>query len=131
LKNFFRYDLPIPKDSVEDEEVVASGSGKECVLNVECSDVEKCIQNKCINPCSHDICGQNADCTVKKHNPICSCKKGYEGDPFVTCKKSVKVTDCVENVCGKNADCKLVNDEPVCACQSGFEGNPLKECVAK
>ncbi len=116
---------------MEDGEVVASGNGKECAASGDCADDEACIQNKCTNPCSHDICGENTKCTIKKHNPRCSCQSGYEGDPFVTCKKSVKVTECVENVCGKNADCKLVNDEPVCACQSGFEGNPLKECVAK
>lgn len=56
----------------------------ECVVNAECSYSLACINNKCKDPCS-GTCGQNADCKVIQHSPICSCKNGFTGDPFVHC----------------------------------------------
>ena len=42
---------------------------------------------KCKDPCViTDPCGYNAECKVTRHNPICSCRPGYEGNPFVECK---------------------------------------------
>lgn len=59
----------------------------ECVVNAECHHNLACSNYKCIDPCI-DICGQNAECRVIQHNPICSCKKGFIGDPFIRCLPS-------------------------------------------
>lgn len=56
----------------------------ECVQNSDCSKSKACINQKCENPCS-DICGQNAECNVLNHNPLCECYPGYTGNPMLGC----------------------------------------------
>lgn len=56
----------------------------ECTINTECPTKEACVRQKCTDPCPGS-CGQNAQCSVINHLPICSCLPGYEGDPFVSC----------------------------------------------
>lgn len=56
----------------------------ECVTSSDCSLVLACVNQKCQDPCPGS-CGQNSNCRVIKHNPICSCKNGYTGDPFTVC----------------------------------------------
>lgn len=55
-----------------------------CNLTSECELDERCIDQKCVDPCSKS-CGLNADCSVELHMPVCSCPSGYSGDPFVEC----------------------------------------------
>jgi len=31
-------------------------------------------------------CGQNAECYVINHNPVCKCLVDFTGDPFVGCE---------------------------------------------
>ena len=57
----------------------------ECVSNSECSPSQACRNLKCHDPCK-DTCGNNAECRVVGHNPICSCPLGYTGDPFTGCR---------------------------------------------
>lgn len=61
------------------------GCRPECILNSECPRDKTCIRNKCIDPCP-GTCGQNAECDVVNHIPVCSCIVGYIGDPFVNCR---------------------------------------------
>lgn len=56
----------------------------ECTTNSECPTKEACIRQKCADPCP-GTCGQNAQCSVVNHLPICTCITGYEGDPFTSC----------------------------------------------
>ena len=57
----------------------------ECTINSECSGNLACIREKCKDPCPGS-CGINAQCSVINHTPICSCIKGYIGDPFSNCQ---------------------------------------------
>lgn len=57
----------------------------ECVLNPECPRDKACLRNKCRDPCP-GTCGQNAQCDVVNHIPVCSCPQGYTGDPFTNCR---------------------------------------------
>jgi hypothetical protein len=57
----------------------------ECVVNSECPSNKACQRNKCIDPCP-GTCGVNAQCMVKSHIPVCTCIKGYIGDPFTSCR---------------------------------------------
>ena len=59
----------------------------ECILSSDCASHLACIDMKCRDPCTPGTCGYNADCTVRQHNPICSCKPGYIGNPFESCKR--------------------------------------------
>lgn len=56
----------------------------ECVTSSECPLNQACVNQKCIDPCP-GTCGINSVCQVVNHNPICSCKPGFSGDPFTTC----------------------------------------------
>lgn len=56
----------------------------ECVINAECPSNKACQNERCIDPCPGS-CGHNALCRVIKHNPICTCNPGYEGNPLVQC----------------------------------------------
>lgn len=67
----------------------------ECEVSSECAQNKACINKKCVDPCP-GTCGENALCKVVNHNPICSCSRGYTGDPFIGCtreisKKSIKI----------------------------------------
>lgn len=58
----------------------------ECIVSAECPLTKACLNNKCLDPCP-GTCGQNARCQVVNHNPICSCREGYTGDPFSRCEQ--------------------------------------------
>lgn len=60
------------------------GCRPECVTSAECSHTKACLKNKCSDPCPN-TCGQNANCQVIHHSPICSCKIDFTGDPFTRC----------------------------------------------
>ena len=62
----------------------------ECVVSTDCTQNMACIDQKCRDPCP-GTCGQNADCQVINHNPVCSCMSGYTGDPFFGCVKEGKI----------------------------------------
>jgi hypothetical protein len=61
------------------------GCRPECVLSSDCPRDKACIRNKCVDPCP-GTCGQNAECSVINHIPICSCLPGYTGSAFVVCR---------------------------------------------
>lgn len=56
-----------------------------CVSDSECPSDKACIRGVCRDPCR---CGPNAECTVKDHKPICSCRSGFDGNPDIECIKS-------------------------------------------
>ena len=57
----------------------------ECTTDPECPLHLACIQEKCQNPCSRFSCGENAECSVRNHRATCTCRTGYEGDPYTIC----------------------------------------------
>jgi hypothetical protein len=68
----------------------------ECVLNSDCPSNRACIHNKCQDPCP-GTCGTNADCQVVNHLPSCTCRLGYTGDPFRSCRPQpvqCKICEC-------------------------------------
>lgn len=60
------------------------GCRPECVFSPECPLNTACINQKCRDPCP-GTCGFGAKCEVINHSPICSCPKGFTGDPFTRC----------------------------------------------
>lgn len=61
------------------------GCRPECILNNDCPRDKACISKKCKDPCP-GTCGQNAECNVVNHIPMCACPSGYTGNAFVLCK---------------------------------------------
>lgn len=62
-----------------------SGCRPECVLNTDCPRNRACIRNKCTDPCP-GTCGQDAQCSVVNHIPMCTCPQGMSGNPFIQCR---------------------------------------------
>merc|ERR1712137_1196158 len=44
--------------------------------------------------CSGFTCGSNANCLIRSSRAVCSCRGGFEGDPYTGCRRS----ECIENV---------------------------------
>lgn len=105
----------------------------ECISNSECSSHLACINQKCKDPCPGS-CGQNAECRVVSHTPMCICNVGYVGDPFTQCTivQSTPAFDlvapCTPNPCGANAMCREQNNAGACQCLPEYIGNPYEGC---
>ncbi|XP_050739992.1 sushi, nidogen and EGF-like domain-containing protein 1 isoform X2 [Eriocheir sinensis] len=61
----------------------------ECETNDQCPRNQACYLYECKSPCftleGDSVCGENAQCNVKEHQPVCSCPSGYNGDPRHGC----------------------------------------------
>lgn len=105
----------------------------ECISNTECSNHLACINQKCKDPCPN-ACGQNAECKVVSHTPMCYCLSGYTGDPFGYCTEvrqdyPVEISrPCSPSPCGSNAVCKEQNGAGSCSCVRDYIGNPYEGC---
>lgn len=56
----------------------------ECTISSECALDKACVNQKCVDPCP-GVCGLNAECHVRSHNPLCTCRNRYTGDAFTRC----------------------------------------------
>jgi len=62
----------------------------ECEYDNECSSSLACFDYNCRDPCI-GTCGQNANCEVRNHRPVCSCPDGFKGDPLSACERRIVV----------------------------------------
>lgn len=105
----------------------------ECLSNSECSSHLACINQKCKDPCPR-VCGNNAECRVISHTPMCYCSSGFTGDPFSQCLEirqnyPVENTNpCSPSPCGANANCREQNGAGACTCIQDYTGNPYEGC---
>lgn len=104
----------------------------ECSSNSECPTNKACINQKCNDPCI-SACGQNANCKVISHSPLCFCDVGYEGDAFSNCRPVPQripeySSPCEPSPCGANAICKERNSAGSCICLPDYIGNPYEGC---
>lgn len=56
----------------------------ECVVDSDCDLNRACISEKCRDPCIGS-CGQNTECRIQNHMPLCVCRQNFTGDPFSLC----------------------------------------------
>lgn len=131
-----------------------SGCRPECVLSTDCPRNRACIRNKCTDPCP-GTCGQNAQCDVINHIPMCSCLQNFAGNAFIECRPipgniqvhfinagkinnnfdiiaPVKTYPCNPSPCGPNSQCREINEQAVCSCVPGYIGSPptcRPECI--
>ncbi|CAL4065693.1 unnamed protein product, partial [Meganyctiphanes norvegica] len=56
-----------------------------CENNDDCEVDNSCINMMCLNSCSLNLCGQDANCHTVNHRPICVCPPGTTGDPQRGC----------------------------------------------
>ena len=57
------------------------------IFVADCPLDKSCRDQKCVDPCASNICGENAQCRVISHSPICTCPPGFTGDPFYRCSR--------------------------------------------
>lgn len=88
--------------------------------DIDCPDQSVCLQDKCVNPCDHKSCGNNAVCTVENRKAVCTCPLRYVPSPNGCVRMTVSCSsdkDCGNEVCygGQcRAACRDNND-----CSSG------------
>lgn len=85
----------------------------ECTDNGKCSPDKACINHKCQDPCSKQICGANAVCKVVLQAGVCRCLPNYEGDPLLGCRQ---VDFCREQPCQPPATCVSRSTGYECHC---------------
>lgn len=94
--------------------------------------------------CENIRCGVNAYCLQRDNSLSCTCKDGFFGNPWISCRPECVInSDCVlteacinnkcvdpcVNLCGINAHCDTVNHVPICYCPTGFNGDAFVSCV--
>lgn len=115
-----------------------TGCRPECIHSGDCPSQFACINQYCRDPCP-GVCGTNAECSVANHIPICSCNRGFNGDPFTGCRKDQPLyippepkDPCQPSPCGPNSLCRVIDGRPTCSCVAGYIGAPPQcrpECV--
>lgn len=58
---------------------------EECQTDSECRDPERCVRGSCVEACRIDPCGLNALCQSSRHQSVCTCPRGYIGNPHIEC----------------------------------------------
>ena len=123
----------------------------ECVVNADCPRDQACFSQRCRDPCV-GACGLNSICQTANHRAVCSCPRGFDGDPQVQCKLaeiSGPKAECTQNSectndktcwnqrcvdpcsldsCGLNSRCHVQLHRAVCVCNDGYTGNPQQYC---
>ena len=117
-----------------------------CKSDSECPLTEACYNRECIDPCTFERCGHNAECKAKNHRATCHCLPGYKGNPYERCRQYECLTDpecsdrlacrnekCVDPCedCSVNADCIARNHRAICKCLPGYEGPPYHSTCTK
>lgn len=100
-----------------------------CQYNEDCPPNKLCdrLNRRCINVCSEDSCGENAECFVENHKARCRCLQGFDGNAQISCRETT-YNPCAENPCGLHAMCEVDNGNPICFCPKGLTGNPFEQC---
>ncbi|XP_022241755.1 fibropellin-1-like [Limulus polyphemus] len=124
-------------------------SNDACPPNAICQPSSNGIRD-CYDACAEIVCGPNAQCVSTDHKHVCTCIKGFIGDPNnhthgcivphqcdddedcdsdkvcrVDSDKVRKcVLVCVYAECGASAVCQAENHQPLCICPEGTTGNP-------
>lgn len=111
--------------------ISVTSAGDVCQYNDDCPPNKLCdrLNRRCINPCLHDSCGDNAECYAEDHTARCRCPPGTEGNPQVACQAITGRNPCVPNPCGLDALCEVDNGDPICFCPKGMTGNPFEHCI--
>lgn len=116
-----------------------TGCRPECIVSSECPADKACMNNKCINPCSRNVCGIKATCKVLNHSPLCSCIPPLIGNPLFECYPQsgkyilllfhinilsnmtylftfivIEIDPCSSSPCNYNGECKVRNDVAYC-----------------
>ncbi|MPC53461.1 hypothetical protein E2C01_047354 [Portunus trituberculatus] len=63
-----------------------------CKNDDHCPVDNSCLNHLCYDVCSLGICGEDAECKIDIHRPVCSCPPGTTGHPTVKCHALLGIT---------------------------------------
>ena len=116
-----------------------------CQYNEDCPPNKLCdrLNRRCINPCSDDSCGENAECHPVNHGIECRCISGYTGNANIECSRvqgcrsdseCSSTEGCVNGHCGSPCECgsyalcEVKNHRATCKCPPGYTGDARLGC---
>ncbi|KAK7075250.1 hypothetical protein SK128_022664 [Halocaridina rubra] len=118
-----------------------------CTQKSECQVTEACINGRCSDPCeTRNPCGLQANCEPKADGPVCTCPKGFQGDPYDKClpsgcSESSQCShdfECIDQQCQDpclllqcvtNAVCIVTEHKAKCECLNGYMGDAELYCA--
>jgi hypothetical protein len=122
----------------------------ECKFNRDCPLDKACVSEECVDPCIGTQCGRNAQCNVDYHRAKCSCSRGLQGNPYVSCvpvgckrdsdcqdterceQRSQKCVQlCTGQPCADGAICYAKNHRESCSCQLPLKGDGFAYCTKR
>jgi len=101
----------------------------ECTQNSDCSNDKACINTLCQDPCRESTCGNNAECRVQLHRPLCTCREGFTGNAQIQCFDSKFVTSAIFTAVGLRGPQQPISVSV--GCRSDSECPPTQACVNK
>lgn len=131
-----------------------------CQYNEDCSDDEACdrLNRVCHKVCDGETCASTAICHGRNHQPVCECRPGATGNPYIACEEARRPVDpecrsdqecpskfacfngycenpCTKtNVCLADQTCMVVDTLPVrtmiCSCGNDMITDNNGRCVA-
>ena len=121
----------------------------ECQKNSDCPQDKACVSEHCVDPCIGATCGQGAVCDAIGHRAKCTCPRGLQGNPYVSClpvgcrrdsdcqdreQCDVNSQKCKElcrgNRCAQGAECLARNHKETCTCIPPLEGDGYAFCTS-
>jgi hypothetical protein len=63
------------------------GCQRECTKDSDCARDEYCENRGCVVDLCLNACGADATCQIFNNKPVCSCERGWTGDPFNKCTR--------------------------------------------
>lgn len=78
-----------------------------CQYNEDCADHEACdrLNRICRPVCDDETCSPTATCLGRQHQPVCTCRPGTTGNPYVECSGFKQDVPIIEPECRVDADC--------------------------
>lgn len=97
------------------------------------------------DPCNPSPCGPNSRCQSFNNQAVCTCIRGFIGNPPACRPECIVNTDCSLNeacinmkcgnpclgTCGISARCQVLNHNPICTCPPVFTGDPFIRCIPR
>lgn len=105
-----------------------------CQSNDDCAQDEACdaVNRVCRQVCTPGVCAPEAFCEGRNHLPICTCRTGTTGDPYVRCREEPRQPITPTRECEEDANCRshltCVNNICVNPCSTGSPCSPSQEC---
>ncbi|XP_022241756.1 fibrillin-1-like [Limulus polyphemus] len=101
-----------------------------CRRDSDCTFDKACINSQCLDPCSvPNVCSRNTNCRPVVHRPLCTCKPGFTGQPYVSCQQvPVSRVQCdIDKDCDSGKICE--DHQCIVGCRKDSNCPTNKACI--